>query len=289
MGSTSDPSVRPPEVIMSSARMLTDLVEVLGPPTVIADPGEAGFDLVFPIAAGDRRPWRTKINTIFLTGVPRALRQGGRVYLKQSHDIFWSAPVEDVLSDSDPISYITGDQHADGPSMIVDLSAGRRHRIDARTLPTPDGRPWHDRRGIKYVSQDCREYVRIGPRPPKGAMRSRSSHEIALERALGKHVGVDRVARRLKIHDGALRPIVEVDICVPELRLVVEYDGSYWHRNRWKQDIRKTERLLAAGLRVVRVREGLADLPVGINVSAQVRQTPDDIARAVLDAAGVGR
>jgi very-short-patch-repair endonuclease len=273
---------------MSGARMLTDLVEVLGPPSVTADPGEAGFDLLFPIAAGDRKPWMEEIDTIYLRGVPRALRMGGRVFLKQGYEIFWSAPVEEVLSDSARISYITGDQHGDGPNMIVDLGRGRRQRIDARALPTPDGSSWHDRRGPKYVTEGCREYVKIGAKPPKGAMRSRSSHEVALEKAIGRHVGIDQAARRLKIHDGRPRAVIEVDICVPELGLVVEYDGAYWHRNRRDQDIRKTRRLLAAGMRVVRVRdEGLDHLPVGVNVRTTSKHTPDDIARAVLEAAGV--
>lgn len=38
-------------------------------------------------------------------------------------------------------------------------------------------------------------------------------------------------------------------------KLVVEYDGSYWHRDKTKMDTAKTENLLSAGYLVVRVRE----------------------------------
>jgi hypothetical protein len=53
---------------------------------------------------------------------------------------------------------------------------------------------------------------------------------------------------------------VGVDIVVPSLRLVIEYDGQYWHNKAtsWERDRRKSERLEAAGWTVVRVRDHLA-------------------------------
>jgi len=39
---------------------------------------------------------------------------------------------------------------------------------------------------------------------------------------------VDRDARRLRLLDDNPYPVLEVDICIPELGLVIEYDGSYW-------------------------------------------------------------
>jgi very-short-patch-repair endonuclease len=259
-------------------------VQVLGRPQVPIDPAQVGYDVVWPVAPGNRRRWIREIAFIFLPGVPRGLREQGRIFLKQGADIFWSAPVQEILSDSDRVSDISGEQHGDGPSVFVDLERGARHRIDARLLPTPDGKPWHDRRGMKYVSAGCHEYVKLGPRPPRGAMRSRSSNEVALERALRKHLPVDTDARRLKLHDGLPRPIVEVDIVVPELRLVIEYDGAYWHRGREDHDRRKTSRLIAAGLNVIRIRDdGLAPLGVGESVSIERQLTSDDVARLVLN------
>ncbi len=48
---------------------------------------------------------------------------------------------------------------------------------------------------------------------------------------------------------------MSVDITVPALRLVVEFDGSYWHRGNDDTDLQKTLRLEAVGWRVVRLRE----------------------------------
>jgi len=159
-------------------------------------------------------------------------------------DIFWSAPIKDVLSDSERISWITGDDHGSGPSLVVDLNRGQEVAIDAAKLPTPDNRPWHDKQGFKYVGPGCTKYVEVGPKPPTEAVRSRSSIEVALERTLGRHLNVDRDARRLRLLDDKPYPVLEVDICIPELGLVIEYDGSYWHPGREQHDSRKTGRLL---------------------------------------------
>jgi very-short-patch-repair endonuclease len=45
-----------------------------------------------------------------------------------------------------------------------------------------------------------------------------------------------------------------VDIMIPSLNLIVEYDGSYWHKNKFKLDTQKTTALIAAGYKVIRVR-----------------------------------
>ena len=50
-----------------------------------------------------------------------------------------------------------------------------------------------------------------------------------------------------------------VDVLVPSRRLVIEYDGKYWHANKQGIDLRKSLALIDAGYRVARVREN--DLP----------------------------
>jgi len=49
--------------------------------------------------------------------------------------------------------------------------------------------------------------------------------------------------------------IWKVDILVPNLRLVIEYDGYYYHRDRIEVDVRKSEELRQAGWWVIRARE----------------------------------
>lgn len=53
--------------------------------------------------------------------------------------------------------------------------------------------------------------------------------------------------------------LVTVDCFVPSLRVVVEFDGIYWHQKRKKADTRKARMLLKNSYVVVRVREETLD------------------------------
>ena len=54
---------------------------------------------------------------------------------------------------------------------------------------------------------------------------------------------------------------MEVDIFIPEINLVIEYDGMHWHQNKVSVDNKKTSNLNALGYTVLRVREyGLPQL-----------------------------
>jgi hypothetical protein len=52
--------------------------------------------------------------------------------------------------------------------------------------------------------------------------------------------------------DGRLRAI---DIFIPDLNLAIEFDGSYWHKNKRALDKIKSEMLMEAGCQVIRIRE----------------------------------
>ena len=49
--------------------------------------------------------------------------------------------------------------------------------------------------------------------------------------------------------------LLSIDIYIPELNLAIEFDGSYWHRNRESTDTDKTNLLVKNGLNVLRIRE----------------------------------
>lgn len=48
---------------------------------------------------------------------------------------------------------------------------------------------------------------------------------------------------------------IEKDIFLPDYKIVIETDGSYWHRNRFNKDLRKNSRLEALGIKTIRIRE----------------------------------
>ena len=78
-----------------------------------------------------------------------------------------------------------------------------------------------------------------------------------------------------------------VDVLMPSLGLVIEYDGEYWHARKHETDTRKTRELIAMGYQVARVREN--DLPHLELESSRLRQVsfrpmlsrPDDVVQAL--------
>lgn len=48
---------------------------------------------------------------------------------------------------------------------------------------------------------------------------------------------------------------LEVDIFIEKYQIGIEYDGSYWHKNRETRDLKKQERLASLGIKLIRVRE----------------------------------
>lgn len=51
------------------------------------------------------------------------------------------------------------------------------------------------------------------------------------------------------------RKLTVVDVFVPSRNLVIECDGTYWHRNRGEQDSKRDAHMTSLGLRVLRLPE----------------------------------
>ena len=49
--------------------------------------------------------------------------------------------------------------------------------------------------------------------------------------------------------------IKAIDIFIPLLKLVIEFDGSYWHKDKLALDKIKSEMLMDEGYKVIRIRE----------------------------------
>jgi very-short-patch-repair endonuclease len=59
----------------------------------------------------------------------------------------------------------------------------------------------------------------------------------------------DNVVSRYKV-DG-----IEIDVCLPDLNLGIEYDGKHWHKEKEEQDLEKNKRLATQNIHLIRVRE----------------------------------
>ncbi|MCA8287626.1 DUF559 domain-containing protein [Burkholderia vietnamiensis] len=77
--------------------------------------------------------------------------------------------------------------------------------------------------------------------------------EKILKHCLDKVLDLDR-SRITRITDAA-GPLMHVDMADRGRRLIIEYDGHWWHKERLAQDRRKTERLHEAGWTIIRIRQ----------------------------------
>ncbi|MBK6953830.1 MAG: DUF559 domain-containing protein [Crocinitomicaceae bacterium] len=57
--------------------------------------------------------------------------------------------------------------------------------------------------------------------------------------------------KALRINNKTIR----VDIYIPEINLVIEYDGSFWHKEKYDKDKSKSNYLINAGFNLIRIRQ----------------------------------
>jgi very-short-patch-repair endonuclease len=96
-------------------------------------------------------------------------------------------------------------------------------------------------------------------------------------------IGTDRA--NIDVLDGQEIVHLDVDILDRSRRLIVEYDGQHWHRDRVEHDRLKSARLKANGWAVIRVREApLTCLDPIWDVQVEYKETkPLELIQAVLD------
>ena len=83
---------------------------------------------------------------------------------------------------------------------------------------------------------------------------------------------------------------IEVDIFIPSLRIGIEFDGSYFHRNKEDKDREKTKRLNALGIHLVRARElplsKLSDEDIEVSQKGITKKDINNLARSILKTGG---
>jgi hypothetical protein len=106
-----------------------------------------------------------------------------------------------------------------------------------------------------------------------------SAQEIRLAAELGVVLDID-----LDRHTFPTPTKTEkVDVIVPALSLIIEFDGSYWHDSMQETDAEKSDRLRTASDYVVRVREDPLECLHPHDVVVPFQVTPEQAAVIVLD------
>ena len=130
----------------------------------------------------------------------------------------------------------------------VTISAGKKVHWRCSVEPTHRWSAVVDQRNMR--GNGCSECTLV----PRSAQEMRLAHELS---AL---IDFDLDAHKVRFA-GRLR---DVDIVLDDLKVVVEFDGAYWHRNKVDKDREKTVLMEEAGWQVIRVRERPLD-PIHVN------------------------
>jgi hypothetical protein len=82
--------------------------------------------------------------------------------------------------------------------------------------------------------------------------------------------------------------IWSIDIYIPELTLGIEFDGSYWHKDKRALDKLKTEQLQEGGFKIMRIREEplmpITEIDVVSKQPFNAKKVTDDILRHITEA-----
>ena len=95
--------------------------------------------------------------------------------------------------------------------------------------------------GNRFRGRNCRQC----------SLKGTSWQELAILFRLRKIMKIDPFDNMVRTD----KKTYKVDIKIPNRKLIVEFDGEYYHRNRLEKDIEKTKVLKSLGWQVVRVRE----------------------------------
>jgi len=52
----------------------------------------------------------------------------------------------------------------------------------------------------------------------------------------------------------------ELDVYIPSKKIAIEYDGSFWHKNKTKKELKKNSQCKSAEIKLYRIRQGLPSL-----------------------------
>jgi len=124
---------------------------------------------------------------------------------------------------------------------VTEIVAGANRRFWWRCLVSSD-HEW---------ATSVANRTRHGSGCPSCTLTPRSAQEMRLAHELSSLIDFD--LKTHKVHfAGRLR---DVDIVVDDLKVVVEFDGAYWHQKKVDKDREKTVLMEEAGWQVIRVRE----------------------------------
>lgn len=133
---------------------------------------------------------------------------------------------------------------------------------------------------LKITEAQIRELEALGMVWSSNRQSAKSFPEYALLHITKRYF---QDAKTLTRHNSPCK--MELDIFIKSLGKGIEYDGVYWHKNKYKEDCIKTDTYRKNGIDLIRIREsGLPKIPNCQNIMRKVNNSDDDLYEAILKA-----
>ena len=122
---------------------------------------------------------------------------------------------------------------------------------------------------------------------PHCTLTPRSAHEIRLAYELSSIVNFDLEKHKIRFQG----KLLDIDIVLDQLRVIVEFDGAYWHRNKIDKDREKTALIEKSEWQVIRVRERPLESihinDVMVETNAAVKFVADRVLTKIVEVTGI--
>jgi len=109
---------------------------------------------------------------------------------------------------------------------------------------------------------------------PKCNPKGKSLLEIRLAHEIQSFINFDISEDRVYHEDDTFH---EVDLIIKEHKLLIEYDGHHWHKDKPEFDKKKTEKLIESGWKVIRIREEPLEAITENDVFTKNRSSKKDV------------
>ena len=78
----------------------------------------------------------------------------------------------------------------------------------------------------------------------------------------------------------------ELDVYIPSKKIAIEYDGSYWHKDKTEKELKKNARCKSDGIVLYRIRQGLPSLNDN-SIDYLVQENQKDLEKTLREVLGV--
>lgn len=147
-------------------------------------------------------------------------------------------------------------------SKYCNTTCSKKHRLERNSFPCVQcgkimyREPWRQGNSPYYCSPKC--YFKSGQPKLNGVLSLKSQHRNRSGLELKGRELLESLGLRYEKSFIEQVPILDqycVDVYFPRRKLVIQWDGDYWHRNSKKRDSLQKRRLRAVGYKVLRVKE----------------------------------